>query len=433
MNTFKTYLLYIAATTLLLVNSSTFAEAVLLDRVVAVVNQDVVTLREYQAEIDTIRSKIAAQGAGMPPEQLIEKQALRRAILLKLQLNEAKKLGMEVDDAMLTTAINNIAERNQLTLEEMQQMMAEEGVDFAVYREQLRQKIILSRLHQREVVDRIQISEAQIDNYLTKADAKPGGKTAVQLSHILLATPESASSDTIEAQGRRAQQLKDQLDAGGDFRSAAINNSDGRQALEGGDLGWLEIDSAPSIFLDVLTNMERGDIAGPIQSSSGFHIIKLEDYRGEERSIVDQNHVRHILIRTNELTSDNDARTRLEQLRSRILAGDDFAALARSNSDDKTSAIKGGDLGWVSPGDLVPKFEDTMNAMKINELSEPFRTQFGWHIIQVLERRTHDVTAVAQREEIRKILRQQRSDEALELYLRKLLDQAYIEEYLDKY
>ena len=430
----KTTLTGVLALGLIIFGNSLLAKEApeLLDRVVAVVNQDVVTLREYEQEVASIRAKIAAQGQGSPPEELIRKQALKRVILIKLQMNEAHKLGVDVDDATLSLAIDSIAKRNQMTLDDMREMLDREGVSFEIYREDLRQQITLTRLHQKEVVGRIRISEAQVDNYLANSTNTPGGKTAVHIRHILLATSEGASSQEIDARKNHAQQLKEQLASGGDFPAAAINQSNGRQALDGGDLGWLEIGQAPNIFIEALVTMERGDVAGPIQSSSGFHIIKLEDYRGGERSIVDQTHVRHILIRTNELTSDNDARNRLEQLHTRITGGDDFEALARSHSDDKTSAIKGGDLGWASPGDLVPKFVEVMEGLDVNELSEPFRTPFGWHIVQVLERRAQDVTNEARREKAREALRKQRKDEALELYLRKLLDQAYIEEHLDE-
>lgn len=427
---FITLLMLLSATWFNLASAAT--EAVMLDRVVAIVDNDVITYREYQQEVEAVQEKIARQGAGIPPEELVSQQAMRRAILSKLQMNQARKLGIDIDDSQLATAISNIASRNQLSLDDMQAMLASEGINFDEYREDLRQQITISRLHQREVVDKIQISDAQVDAYLANSDALPGGKTAVHLRHILLATPEGASSDAIDARAREAEQLKSRLLAGDDFTAAAINLSDGRQAVEGGDLGWLTIEQAPSIFLEAIRDMDRGDIAGPIQSSSGFHIIKLEDFRGGERSMVDQTHVRHILIRTDELTSNNDAQNRLEQLHQRITGGDDFAALARSHSSDKTSAIKGGDLGWISPGDVVPEFEKVMAGLDINEMSQPFKTQFGWHIVQVLDRRTQDVTEEARREKARAALRKQRSDEALELYLRKLLDQAYIENYLEQ-
>jgi len=402
-------------------------EADFVDGIAAVVNDDLVSWVELDQEVRRIKIKASKSTTNLPPDVVIAKQALEQLILQKLQLAEAARLGIKVDDAALNAAIENIAQRNRLTVDELREALPAEGLSFEAYREDLRQQILLSRLQTREVLNRIQITKAEVDDYLAKEGTARSERSAYRISHILLATPEGATSSDIAAVRSKAEKLAERLKSGDDFKAAAIAYSDGRQALEGGDLGWLDAAQVPSLFEPEVTQMERGEIRGPLQTSSGMHIIKLEDYKGLDRNIVDQTHARHILIRTNELTSDEDARNRLVLLRERVEHGEDFEALARSHSDDKTSALKGGDLGWVNPGDLVPQFEEEMNALPLNGISQPFRTQFGWHVVQVLERRSHDATDEARREDARVALRNRKADEALELYLRKLRDEAYVE------
>ena len=416
---------------LLLLAGTAGAEDQLLDRIVAVANDDVVLQSELDAEYAQLRARLAKMGATDLPDDEVRKQALERLILRKLQLQEAKRLGLEVDDLLVNQAIQNIAKRNGLTPAELEKALADEGISPADYRRQLREEILLQRLKAREVLNRIQVSKAEVDNYLAHADQDLSGRTAYHLRHILIPTPEGASSEEIAAARRQAESLVEQLRAGADFAALARRYSKGRQALEGGDLGWLDADQVPTLFAPQVAQMARGDIAGPLQATSGFHIIKLEDYKGGAQNLVQQTHARHILVRTDETTSDQDARTRLEQLYQRIQGGEEFAALARAHSDDKASAIKGGDLGWVNPGDLVPKFEEVMNSLQPGELSKPFRTQFGWHLVQVLERRQKDMTDEARRDKARKAIRDRKAEEAYQLWLRKLRDQAFVETRLD--
>ncbi|WP_456405001.1 peptidylprolyl isomerase [Thiolapillus sp.] len=403
----------------------------LMDRIVAIVNDDVVLHSELQQEADAIRSKLAQAGAPDLPESELEEQALERLIVHKLQMAEAKKLGVSVDDETLLKAMNNIAAQNGLTLEELAAALEEQGMSMDEYRQELRNEITLQRLRNREVISRIQITKAEVDNYLAHAEENPGGREAYRIRHILIPTPDGASSEDIAKARKQAEQIMQRLQKGEDFAALATRYSAGRQSLEGGDLGWLEAGQVPSLFLKELAEMERGDMRGPFHAASGFHIIKLEDYKGGDRNIIKQTHARHILVRTNELTSDDDARNRLQQLYQRIQGGEDFAALARAHSDDKGSAIKGGDLGWVSPGNLVPKFEEVMDALPKGGLSEPFRTQFGWHIVQVLDRRDFDATDEVKRNKAKIALRKRKADEALQLYLRKLRDQAFVEKRLE--
>jgi len=402
-------------------------ESQLLDRVVALVDEDVVLLSELLTEEQKMRDLLAANNAPDMPADELRPQALERIIVHKLQLEEATKQGITIDDETLLKSVGTIAERNNLTIPELEQALIKEGMSLESYREDLREQIILSRLKNREVLGHIQISKAEVDNYLANAEQLPGGRSAFHLRHILVPTPERASSEELAQVKKKAEQLIAQLRQGADFATMSTRHSAGRQALEGGDLGWIEAGKLPSLFTSDLAVMERGEIAGPIQSASGFHIIKLEDYRGGDRNIIKQTHARHILIRTDELTSDDAARTRLQQLHDRITGGEDFATLARSNSQDNVSAIKGGDLDWVSPGSLVPKFEEVMDSLAINAVSESFRSQFGWHIIQVLGRRDHDATEEVRRNNARTALRNQKAEEAQALYVRKLRDQAYVE------
>ena len=407
------------------------AETQLLDRIVAVVNDDVVLQSELDREVRSIEQKLAQVGAPDMPGNEIRKQALERLILEKLQLAEARKIGATVDDETLLLAMNNIAKQNGLSLDELAAALEEQGMSMDEYREELRKEITLQRLRNREVISRIQVTKAEVDNYLAHAEENPGGRDAYHLRHILIATPDGASSEEIAAARKKAEDIIQRLKNGEDFAALATRYSAGQQSLEGGDLGWLEAGQVPTLFAKDLATMEKGEVRGPYQAASGFHIIKLEDYKGGDKNIIRQTHARHILIRTDELTSDQDARNRLEQLYQRIKGGEDFATLARAHSDDKGSAIKGGDLGWVSPGDLVPKFEEVMDALPINGLSKPFRTQFGWHIVQVLERRDHDATEEVKRDKAKLALRKRKADEALQLYLRKLRDQAFVEIRLD--
>lgn len=403
-----------------------------LDAIVAVVDDDVVLSSELDREVGNIVQQARAAGQPLPPMPEVRRQMLERLVLLKLQLAAAERAGISVEPETVQQAIASIASRNNLTIEQMRTALAADGIPFDIYREQLRQDILLSRLRSREILNRIQISSAEIDAYLTQESGAAGSREAVQLRHILIAVPDNADSETRAAAEAQAQQLLERLKQGEDFASLAQENSDGRQAESGGDLGWLPVDQVPSLFEQAAATLGKGEVAGPLQSGSGFHIVQLVDYQGGDRNLVAQTHVRHILITPNELVSDSEARTRLEQLRQRISDGDDFATLARSHSDDKGSAIQGGDLGWVNPGDLVPRFEEVMKQLAPGELSQPVRTRFGWHLIQVLERRQQDVTDQVRRAQAREALRERKAAEATRNYLRQLRNEAYVELRLDE-
>jgi len=397
------------------------------DEIVAVVNDDIIVRSELDSEIIKIVTQLRQQGQRLPSQSIIEKQVLGRLILKKLQLEAAARAGINVSEDIVAQAINNIAKRNNLSLSEFRQTLAESGLSFRSFRKNIKEEITLQQLLDQEVRRRIRVTDQEVETYLARQAGTLGTRSAYHLQHILIATPEAASPDQIESARQQAESIVQSLRDGADFADMALNKSDGRQALEGGDLGWRPADQLPTIFADLVINMERGEISEPIRTASGFHIIKLKDYKGGDRKIVTQSHVRHILISTNEITSNADARTRLEQLRLRILGGDDFAALARSHSDDKSSAIKGGDLGWITPGALLPRFEEEIAKLSPGELTQPFRTEFGWHLAQLLERRQHDSTTEVQKAEARKAISDRKAAEESELYLRRLRDEAFID------
>jgi peptidyl-prolyl cis-trans isomerase SurA len=406
-------------------NSSHAVERESLDSIVAIVNDDIVIESELNEETKSLQSKIAKSGSKPLSPLVIRKQALDRLILTKLQLSEADRLGISINDESLAKAITNIAKRNEVTVQELGRLLREQGMPMDVYREDLRQQIIISRLRNKEVVSKIKTSKAEVDGYLQRNNAQ--NSRSVRLAHILIRTPESASAEEIGNAKQKADRLLIDIVEGANFSEVARNESDGRKALEGGDLGWMEAGQVPSLFAAQVESMQLNDVVGPLQSNSGFHIIQLAEIRGEERHIVQQTHARHILVRTDDTTSSAEAQARLTDLLAKIDNGEDFATLARTHSDDNSSGIKGGDLGWVGAGDLVEKFEQKMNDLQINELSAPFETEFGWHIVQVLERRDHDATDETLRNEARAAIRDRKSDEALELYLRRLRDEACVE------
>lgn len=421
---------------LLLFSLHTSAEAARveqIDHIVAVVDEDVILFSELNNEIIKIVAQLREKGARIPAREVLERQMLERLILEKLQLARATQLGVNIGEDILSQAVGNIARRNEMTLSEFRQALEDSGISFSSYRQGIRNQIIISRLLDQEVQRRIRVSDQEVRAFIAKQAGTAGNPAEYHLFHILIATPEGATPEQLNTAHAKAERLVQELRSGLDFSTAALTESDGRQALEGGDLGWRPANQLPTVAADLIAEMERGDISDPIRSPSGYHIVKLEDYRGGERKIINQTHARHILITTDEITSDDAARVRLQQLKQRIEGGDDFATLARSNSDDKSSAIKGGDLGWVTPGDLLPLFEEEMNKLAINQISEPLRTEFGWHIIQVLERREHDSTETIQKTEAREAISKRKFTEESALYLRRLRDEAYVDVRLNEF
>ena len=403
-----------------------------IDRIVAVVNDGVILESELNTFLAGIKAQLRSRGGvNLPPEDVLRRQALERLIMQKLQLQTAEETGIRVDDETLNQAVQSIAQRNNMGLDQFRRALEADGYSFAQFRENIREEILIGRLQQRNVDDRIQVSDQEIDNLLANQDSQAGDGETYRLRHILVAVPEAASPEQIQAARNKAEQVLAQLRAGADFRQTAIAVSDGQQALEGGDLGWFPENELPGLFADVVPNLEPGQVTELLRSPSGFHIVRLEETKGAEKHTVRQTHARHILLRTNELVSDDDAQGRLQQLRSRIIGGDDFADLAKAHSDDAISAREGGDLGWMNPGDTDPRFEQAMNELAVGEVSEPVESSFGWHLIQVLERREQDDTQEFQRTQAREQIRARKRQETLELWLRRLRDEAYVENRLE--
>lgn len=398
-----------------------------LDGIVAVVDDSIITRSELERALAAVQRQIAQTDAKAPPVNVLEQQVLDRLILRQLQKRAAERSGIVIDDQTLNAALEDIARNNKLTLSELRTRVEKEGTSFNDFREEIRQEIAAARLRQREVDSRIQVSDQEVDSFLNRTGTQPNAAGEYRIAQILIALPDGASPEQIE-QGRiKAQEVLDQLRDGADFAALAVAVSDGRQALEGGDLGWRRAEQLPTLFAEVVPRLSPGEVSNPIRSPSGFHLVKLLETRGAARQTVTQTHARHILIKTNDALSDEEARQSLLRLRERAVNGENFGELARANSNDTVSAARNGDLGWVAPGTLVPNFEQVMNSLQPGETSEPFQTRFGWHLVQVLERRQQDAANEAQRAAAREALFRRKAEEEWEQWLRRLRDETYVE------
>lgn len=404
----------------------TAATANELDRIVAVVEEDVIMESELEEQLQRVRDALRQAGTEMPPTTVLERQVMERLVLEKIQLQVADQAGVEIEESVIDQAVEDIARRNNLSLDQFREILASEGYEFATFREQIKQEIIIAKLRREEVDNRVRVTDNEVDNFLLNEQVGDE-ETEYRLSHILIAIPTGAGNDAIRATRAKAEETLARLDAGEDFRAVAISVSDGQQALEGGDLGWRKGGEIPSLFADSVSNMEPGDISGLITSPSGFHIIQLTDKRSGEKIMVEQWKVRHILLKPNELVTADMALNRLKQIHLRIESGADFGLLARTNSDDRGSALQGGELGWVSKGQMVPEFEEVMTAMEVGVLSKPFKSEFGYHILQVTDTRLYDGTEEVRRNRARQALRQQKIEERRQTWLRRLRDEAYVE------
>ncbi len=368
-----------------------------------------------------------SQNVAAPAPDVLEKQLLERLITERVLLQLAKENGLRVDDVTVERTVQRIGQENKLTPEQFRAAVEKEGIAFAKYREDIRNEILVQRLRDREVDSRITVTDAEVDQFLATVNAQTGGDTEYRLAHILVLVPEQASPEQIDAKRRRAEEAQKQIQSGTDFAQVAAGFSDAPDALQGGNLGWRAPARLPTVFADSVRGMKAGDVSGILRSASGFHIVKLLETRNRvQQTVVEQTHVRHILVKVSEITSEADAKAKIDRIRERIDLGAKFEDQARLNSEDG-SASRGGDLGWISPGDTVPDFEQAMNKLKPGELSQPVRSPFGWHLIQVEERRTQDITVERQREQARLALRQRKSDEAFADWVRQMRDRAYVE------
>ncbi|MCQ8116741.1 peptidylprolyl isomerase [Methylomonas rosea] len=407
-------------------------QAQVLDRIVAVVEEDVILERELNNEVAAITNKLSSSNVAMPPEFVLRKQVLERMVVDKLQRQLAAKSGVQVSDEMLSASVADIASRNGLSVESFRNELAKQGMEYKAFEDNLRNEIIINQLRGREIGSRVKVTDAEVLHYMETQSKAGQSNSQYHLGHILIAVSEAASATAIQKAKDKADQVIADLRGGKDFKQVAVSVSDDDNALKGGDLGWRSIGQIPSLFTEVVTTMNQGDVSEAIRSPSGFHIIKMLETEGAGQHIVTKTKVRHILIKTNELVDDAEAQKRLVALRERINDGDDFANLARAHSDDKGSAINGGSLDWVGPGALVPPFEEAMNKLAINEISQPVQTQFGWHMIQVLGRENQDNSEQFKKDKIRDEIRKRKIEEETELWLRRLRDEAFVEIDLDR-
>ena len=399
-----------------------------IDNIMVVVNDDVITRYELDSRLAIVSGQLKKQGTPLPEASVLEKQILERMIGDLLQQQFAKETGLKVDDAQLDKALTRIAQQNNLaSLAVFRAKIEQEGVDFNKFREEIRTEILTTRLREREIESKLIISDNEIENYLANQSKQVGKAEELNLAHIMVVVPEQASAEKIQTYRQRAEQALAKLNSGSPFAQVAAGYSDAGDALQGGNLGWRSADRLPAMFVEAIQKLHPGELSGILRSPNGFHILKLIERRSKDAPVVvTQTHARHILIKTSELVPESEAKSRLSEVKQRIDKGADFAEQAKLYSEDG-SAGQGGDLGWLSPGDTVPEFEGAMDALKIGQISGLVQSGFGWHLIQILERRNTDVSAEQKKMQARNAIRAFRSDEAFQDWLRQLRDRAFIE------
>lgn len=412
---------------LLLFSASLTAAVQELNGIAAVVDDDVITWIELNKRVESISKQLAQRNTPLPPRNILERQILERMIIEQLQLKRAEQVGIRIDDESLNQVIANIANENRMTLKQFRQTLAADGISFAFFREQIRNEITITRLRNSQVENRVTVTPQEVDNFLEAQKGQLERNSEFHLFHILIAVPANASPEAIQSARTKGEEVLTKLRGGADFQQMAVSYSSGQQALEGGDLGWRRAAQLPTLFAEVVLDMRPGKITNLIRSSSGFHILKLAEKRGQERHMIRQVNARHILLKTSPLVSDSEARKRLSRLRERILGGAQFAELARAHSEDPGSAVKGGELGWADPGIYVQEFQKALKSTPVGKISRPFKSQFGWHIMQIQGWRDHDNTEEALRNQAFQALRQRRIEEEHQDWLRRLRDEAYVE------
>ncbi len=432
---FAVFLIFITALQLPVFAHARSTTPVEVDRIVAVVNDEVITMQELQSRLASIERQMREQNVPLPPKNVIERQMLDRMISDRVQLQDAKESGLRVTDGELEDSIQRIAESNKLTLPAFRAALERDGVSWSKFHEEIRSEITLARLREREVSRRASISDGEIENYINNPDSgAKGDNVEVNISHIVLRLPENPTPDQLMRIGTRAQSALDQIHRGEDFAKVAASFSEAPDGLKGGSLGLRPLDRLPELYAETVKKLQPGDVSEVLRSPAGFHIIKLTEKRSGETNplavAAKQTHARHILIKVNELVSVAEAEHTVAMLKERLDNGADFAELARQYSND-LSASKGGDLGWLYAGDTVPEFEAAMDALKINQISVPVKSPFGFHLIQVLERRTGEVSIERQRMIARQVLRERKADEVYQDWVRQLRDRAYVEDRLE--
>jgi peptidyl-prolyl cis-trans isomerase SurA len=400
---------------------------VLLDRVIAVVNNEAITQYELNEQRSAALVQMREAKVTPPSPDVLERQLLDRIITERSLLQFARETGIRIDDTAIERAIGRIAQENKLSVEDFRKALSREGISYARYREDVRREMVVQRLREREVDNRVSVTDAEVDNFLATQTAQLGGNREYLLSHILVAVPEQSSPEQVEQRRRKADEALRQVRGGADFAQVAAAMSDAPDALQGASLGWRSAARLPTIFAETVREMKTGDVTDVMRSPAGFHVVKLVDLRDRGApSVIDQTRVRHILVRVNETTSESEAKARIDRVKDRLDTGSKFEDMARINSEDASSA-KGGDLGWLSAGDTVPEFEKAFTQLAIGDVAGPVRSPFGWHLIRVDERRKQDVSRERQREQARQAIRQRKADELFQDFVRQTRDRAYVE------
>ncbi len=411
----------------LFVSIGATAQITLLDKVIAVVDDDIVLQSELDQRMATIYAQIQQSGTKAPPQDILLQQVLDRLISERLQLNIGYNAGIRIGDEELNQAMARIASSSKLTMEEYVAQIHAQGGTVAVVREQIRNEITIMRVQQGKVMRRIRISEQELDNFLNSEEGRFLTSPDVNVGQILLSVSSGTSLEDTDAILARANELQAQALDGTDFRQLAIANSADQSALQGGDLGWRKMAQLPGVFIDAVEQMDIGQVSDPIRSGAGYHLLKLYERRGGGEQLIEQHFARHILVKPNQIRDQETTVALLNELRDRSIAGEDFAALAKEFSEDPGSALKGGELGWSTPGMFVPEFEQTMGSIALNEVSAPFSSQFGWHILQVTDRRNEDFSTNILRNRAQNMLRERKYEEELQVWLQEIRDEAFIE------
>ncbi|MBU6211886.1 MAG: peptidylprolyl isomerase [Gammaproteobacteria bacterium] len=403
-------------------------KGVMLDRVAAVVNDGVVLRSELEEQMSLVGERLKAQGLEMPPVDVLRQQVLERLILQELQIQRAQRAGIRVNDENLNQALAEVAQRNNIGLAQLPAALAAQGIDYGAYRETVRREMTIQVLQQRDVIQRINVSPRELEQFLEKQKSRPSELNEYNLSHILIAVPQEATPQQLEDATRRAEDVVNRARQGEDFARLAVAYSNSQTALEGGALGWRRGPEIPTVLADLVVGLKPGEISTPLRTPSGYHIVRLNEVRGADQQVViEQTRARHILLKPTEIQDDATVEQRLRDVRERIQKGEDFAVLAKTLSEDPGSGAEGGDLGWTAPGTFVPEFDAVLASLRENEISEPFRTQFGWHIVQLLGKRQYDSTDELRRQRAFLQLRGSKADEETELWLRRLRDEAYVD------
>ena len=404
--------------------------SLLIDRIVAVVENDVVTESELIERISVVKKQSGPQ-AELPSDDILAEQVLQRIILERLQVEWGIRRGITIDDLSLDQAMRNLAQRNNMSLDQFREALTEQGIDYVAFRDQVRTEMTIGQVRRRAIDSNIQVSDKEIDALLESQQGTINNNAEYRLAHILIQLPQDPSPEDIESAKTKIEDIRQQALDGNSFTQLAISFSQANDALEGGDLGWRNINQLPGIFQRQLISMQPGDISDVIRSGSGFHIFRILDKRGQDTNMVEQVLTRHILIRPNEVRSNEEVKNDINNLRDRILNGDDFAELAQAHSEDPGSSVNGGELGWAAPSVFDPAFKEVVETIELNTLSEPFKSSFGWHIVEVIDRREHDNSVEAMRNEARQFLLERKISEETELWLRQLRDESFVEIKID--